>query len=362
MDFPFPIIDPHIHQWDLLRTPRILSLPRRVLGWNPWLYETVLKLGAKPADRDYVGKVDYVAWDYLPPQYSADAAALPIKQVVHVEAEWRDHSPLGPVGETAWLDRLFDNNLDNSADSQNPGPQLGGIVARADLRSPRLAEVLSAHHNASTKLRGIRQMLASDTDTGIMRFCDRPGLAGDTAWRKGLEQLQPLGLSFDAWVFHHQLNELHRLAKAFPQQQFVLDHMGTPIGLGGPFASYGRNAMAREVILKTWQYGIADLAECPNVAVKLSGLFMPVVGWGFEKRDQPPSAQELLDAFAPICRFVLEHFGVDRCLFASNFPMDKVSLSLESLYALYAATVADLPREDRRKLFHDNAQRIYRLG
>lgn len=353
MDFPFPIIDPHIHQWDLLHTPRILSLPRRLLGWNRWLYETTLRLGAKPGDRDYVGRTDYVAWDYLPQQYRQDVGSLPITQVVHVEAEWRDRSPLGPAGETAWLDRLFEGGT---------GPQLGGIVAYADLRSPRLNELLTAHRAASGKLRGIRQMLAYDTDQGIMRFCDRQGLAGDEQWRRGLAQLQPLGLSFDAWVFHHQLNELQRLAKAFPQQQFVLDHMGTPIGLGGPFASYGRNAMAREVILKTWQYGMADLAECPNVMVKLSGFFMPVVGWGFEKREQPPSAQELLDAFAPACRFVLEQFGVERCLFASNFPMDKVSLSLQSLYELYAATVADLPLDDRRKLFHDNAQRIYRLA
>lgn len=351
--FPFSIIDPHIHQWDLLRTPRILSWPRRLLGWNPWLYRKTLLLGAKPCDRDYVGRPDYVMWDYLPADYAADAAGLPIEQVVHVEAEWGDHSGLGPAGETRWLDGLF---------PAEGAPRLGGIVAYADLRRADVKAQLDAHYQASGKLRGIRQMLAFDTDRGIMRFCDQPGLAGDAKFRHGLERLQDYSLSFDAWVFHHQLGEMADLARSFPEQTFVLDHMGTPIGLGGPFASYGRSQQAREVILKTWQYGMLELAESPNVMVKLSGLFMPVVGWGFEHRDTPVSAQELLDAFAPHARFVLQHFGVERCLFASNFPMDKVSLSLQQLYQLYAATVADLDEADQRKLFADNARRVYRLA
>jgi len=347
VDFPFPIIDPHVHQWDLQHTPRILSLRRKLLGWNRWLYETTLKLVAKKSARDYVGRTDYVAWDYLPADYSQDVGLLPISHVVHVEAEWRDRSPLGPAGETAWLERLF-------ADAGKL--QLGAIAGYAELQSPHLAALLQAHRKASCKLTGIRQMLAFDNNGGIMRFCGRPGLSTDAQWRRGLERLREHGLTFDAWVLHHQLGEISRLAKEFPEQQFVLDHMGTPIGLGGPFASYGRNQSTRDVILRTWQNGMADLAECRNVVVKLSGFFMPVVGWGFECRLQPPSQQELMDAFAPAALFVLEHFGVDRCMFASNFPMDKVSLSLQQLYRLYVAVVAE-----RRRLFHDNAQRIYRI-
>lgn len=350
--FPFPIIDPHIHQWDLRHTPRILTWPRRLLGWNPWLYGKVLQLGAKASDRDYVGRPDHVMWDYLPPDYAADAAGLPIEQVVHVEAEWRDRSGLGPAGETRWLDSLF---------PPERSPRLGGIVAYADLRRPGLKALLDAHHAASSKLRGIRQMLAFDNDDGIMRFCDQPALALDPDFRRGMERLQDYSLSFDAWVFHHQLGEMVQLARAFPRQLFVLDHMGTPIGLGGPFASYGRNAPAREVILKTWQYGMMELAECANVRVKLSGFFMPVVGWGFERRDTPVSRQELLDTFAPHAQFVLQQFGVERCLFASNFPMDKVSLSLQQLYQLYADTVADRSEAQQRLLFAGNARQIYRL-
>lgn len=353
MPFPFPIIDPHIHQWDLVNTPRILTLPRKLLGWNRRLYETVLRIGAKKSDRDYVGRTDFVAWDYLPAHYAQDAARLPISHVVHVEAEWRDHGPVGPAGETYWLEQLFTGVTQ---------PRLGAIVGHAQLQSSHLDACLQAHFAASRKLTGIRQMLAFDEDRGIMRFCDRAHLSRDPAWRRGLARLQELGLSFDAWFFHHQLEEMKALAQAFPQQQFVLDHMGTPIAYAGPFASYGRTASARDAIQKSWQESMSALAEFPNISVKLSGFFMPVVGWGFEHRAQPPSQQELLDAFAPACLFVLEQFGVDRCLFASNFPMDKVSLSLWDLYQLYGATVADFSEADRRKLFHDNAKRIYRIG
>lgn len=351
--FPFPIIDPHIHQWDLLHTPRILTWPRRLLGWHPGLYRKLVLAGAKASDRRYVGRPDFVMWDYLPEDYAADATGLTVEQVVHVEAEWRDRSPLGAAGETRWLDGLF---------APDELPRLGGIVAYADLRTPSVSRLLDAHRAASTRLRGIRQMLAFDQDRAIMRFCDQPGLATDTRFRQGLALLQDQGLSFDAWVFHHQLDEMAALAQAFPEQLFVLDHMGTPIGLGGPFASCGQDAQARDRILKTWQDGMAKLAQCRNVVVKLSGFFMPVVGWGFEHRHQPVSQQELLDAFAPHCRFVLQQFGVERCLFASNFPMDKVSLSLRQLYELYKAVVADRPEADQRRLFAENARRVYRLA
>ena len=350
--FPFPIIDPHIHQWDLLNTPRILTWPRRLLGWNSRLYRKTLLVAAPTAVINYVGRPDFVMWDYLPADYRADMADLPIEQIVHVEAEWKDHSPLGAAGETRWLDSLF---------ATENKPKLGAIVAHADLRRADVKKLLETHQQTSAKVSGIRQMLAFDDDKGIMRYCDQASLAADRDFRQGMEHLQSHSLSFDAWAFHHQLHEVVDLAQAFPDQLFVLDHMGTPIGLGGPFSSWGRSAQARDVILKTWQNGMAALAECRNVSVKLSGFFMPVVGWGFEHRKEPVSAQELLDAFAPHARFVLQHFGVERCMFASNFPMDKVSLSLRQLYELYAATVADYSETDRRRLFAENARRIYRL-
>jgi L-fuconolactonase len=351
VNFPFPIIDPHIHQWDILKTPRILTWVKRSLGWNQTLYETAIRLGAKNADKQYVGRPDFVAYDYLPQNYSADAESLRISHVVHVEAEWRDRRAIGPANETAWLHNLFDNSP----------LKLGGIVGYVELQSANAEQLIMAHRNASDKFVGVRQMLAFDSDEGIMRFCPQAFLSRDEKWLHGLELLEKHHLVFDAWFFHHQLDELDVLAKSYPGITFVLDHMGSPIGAGGPFSSYGRTQQARDVIVKTWQMGMQRVAENPNVMVKLSGLFMPVIGWGYEHRKAAPSQQELLDGAGPLIEFVLQQFGDQRCMFASNFPMDKVSLSLFQLYEFYAKVVEGRAPESIKKLFHDNAARVYRI-
>lgn len=352
MKFSFPIIDPHIHQWDLQNTPRALTKVRQLLGWNDFLYSNLIKLATPKAVKHFVGRTDFVAYDYLPPDYIADTETLPISHVVHVEVDWRGRDPLGPAGETAWLDHLF----------QDSPVQLGGIVGHAELHQANIAEVVAAHIKASDLFTGIRQVLAFDQDKGVLRGCDKPMLSRDVHFRKGMEILEQNHLSFDAWMYSSQLDDMIDLAKDFPNMNFVLDHMGSPVGIGGPFASYGRTQKARTKVLHDWQGKMEALADQPNVTVKLSGLFMPILGWGFEHRDSAPTLQELLDKTAPLFEFVLNRFGVERCMFASNFPMDKVSLSLMQLYELYDAVVASYSETDRRKLFHDNAARLYRIS
>ncbi len=348
----FSIIDPHIHQWDLVNTPRILSWPKKLLGWNQSLYESLVTLGANKADKDYVGNISHVGYDYLPVNYAADRGQLNISHVVHVEAGWRDNSGFGPVKETQWVASLFSGRRE---------PSLGGIVGHLDLRGDNVDAVLAAHKRASSKLVGIRQMLAWDADKSIMRFCDQSKMSQDPKWRAGFDLLEKYDLSFDAWFFHHQLDEMVMLAKAYPNTTFILGHMGTPIGLGGEFASYGGSDVARSRVLGLWQEGMAKVAECRNVLVKLSGFFMPVVGWGYHLRDQPPSLAEVVDDLRPMVEFVVGQFGVDRCMFASNFPMDKVSMSLEVLYDVYWSLCEGLSDEDRVKLFRDNAKSCYKI-
>ena len=351
----FHIIDPHIHQWDLKNTPRVLSLPKQLLGWHRGLYEGVLKVAAKKSDRDYVGKVDYVAHDYLPKDYTQDAASLNISHVVHVEAKWMAKKPMDVVNETRWVQQLFEA-------SSNPcRVDLGAIVGCVELRDREAPGVIQAHKQVSPRLVGLRQMLAWDDDKGIMRYCDKPGIFRDPVWRKHFALLAEHDLSFDAWFFHHQLDEMVELAQAFPETRFVLCHMGTPIGLAGPYASYGHTETEREAIKAKWQAGIARVAECDNISVKLSGFFMPVVGWGYHQREVQPSLQELLDSFKPLVDFVIQQFGIDRCMFASNFPMDKVSLSLKQLYDLYWEIARDFPEAEKQKLFSGNAARFYRI-
>lgn len=350
----YPIIDPHIHQWDLANTPRVLSLPKKLLGWNRSLYEGIVNLAAKKADRDYVGKVDYVGYDYLPQHYAQDTAQLTITHAVHVEAKWMAKKPLEVVDETRWVAQIFDSA------NNNTGIKLGGIVGYTELRDPQAAQILKAHKEASDRLVGIRQMLAWDDDKGIMRYCDRPKIYQDATWRKNFALLEAMNLSFDAWFFHHQLDEMVELANAFPKVNFMLCHMGTPIGVAGPFASYGHSEKNRREIYQQWQEGMAKVAECKNVSVKLSGFFMPVVGWGMHS-DNPLNPQQVFDRFKPMVDFVIEQFGVDRCLFASNFPMDKVSLSLQTLYELYWQISEPYSEQDKKKLFFTNAARFYKI-
>lgn len=352
MKFSFPIIDPHIHQWDLLNTPRALTKVRQLLGWNHFLYSNLIKLATPKAVKNFVGRTDFVANDYLPTDYMLDTASLPISHVVHVEVDWRGHDALGPAGETAWLDGLF----------QDFPVRLGAIVGHAELHQANIAEVVAAHIKASDLFTGIRQVLAYDRDAGVLKGCDKPMLARDAQFRRGMEVLEQNHLSFDAWMYSSQLDDMIDLAKDFPNMNFVLDHMGSPVGIGGPFASYGRTPQARREVLHHWQDKMEALADQSNITVKLSGLFMPILGWGFEHRESAPNLQELLDKTGPLFEFVLQRFGVDRCMFASNFPMDKVSLSLMQLYELYDAVVASYSEAERRKLFHDNAARIYRIS
>ncbi|OUS26760.1 hypothetical protein A9Q99_16190 [Gammaproteobacteria bacterium 45_16_T64] len=354
MTFPadFPIIDPHIHQWDLKHTPRALTWPKKLLGWNNGLYERAIMLGAKKSDRDYVGKVDHVAHNYLPETYRQDVRHLNLQQIVHVEADWKDKSGLGPVGETLWVDSLFrsQSNID-----------LGALIGYVDFRKGNVLGILDAHRKASKKFVGVRQMLAWDHDKGIMRFCDQAKLSQDVRWRQGFDLFARYDLSFEAWFFHHQLDEMVTLARAYPNIRFVLCHMGTPIGLGGEFSTYGKTSKGRESTLRQWQEGMAKVAECPNVQVKLSGFFMPVVGWGYHLLNQPPSCEQVLDDVQPMFEFVLKHFGVDRCMFASNFPMDKASMSFATLYDLYWTLCEGMEHDDKIKVFHDNAKTHYRL-
>ena len=134
---------------------------------------------------------------------------------------------------------------------------------------------------------------------------------------------------------------------------------GTPGGVGGPFRVQGQTASEREAIRGRWQEGMARVAENANVSVKLSGLTMPVCGFGYERREQEPTVEEVRDALKPLIDFVIEVFGVKRCMFASNFPVDKVSQSYAVLFDAFLAITEDRTPQERQQLFRDNAARFY---
>jgi len=234
-------------------------------------------------------------------------------------------------------------------------------VCFVDLRlgKDRVAAALAKHKEANPNLRGLRHQLAWHPDPLV--FSARhahEGMSRTENFRGGLEAVQEAGLTFDIFVYHTQLKEAADLILAFPDMRFVLDHVGTPIGIGAYAGDEGRKRARKE-----WEEGILAVAALPNVVVKLSGLFMPVCGFGYESRKTPPTSDQVLADSFSYFQFVFEAFGEDRCMFASNFPVDRVSMSYGVLYNTYKKVCdkLNLADEVRDKLFSQNARRFYKL-
>jgi len=205
------------------------------------------------------------------------------------------------------------------------------------------------------RFRGIRHISAWDANTDIRSYRNPPkGLLLDPKFREGFACLQKYGLSFDAWLYHPQLMELVDLARTFPDTPIIVDHIGGPLGIG-PYAE------KREEVFEEWKHGIAVLATCPNVVVKLGGLGMPLCGFGWNERSTPPGSAELAETMIPYYHWCIEQFGVDRCMFESNFPVDKISYSYAVLWNAFKRVSKGFSPEDRAALFHDTAVKAYRL-
>lgn len=234
-----------------------------------------------------------------------------------------------------------------------------GIVSRADLTlGSAVPRLLDAHIAASpNRFRGVRHAAAWDPHPEIRRShtAPPPGLLGDAAFRRGFAELETRGLSFDAWLYHHQIPELTALARAFPNVTIVFDHFGGPLGIG-PYAG------KRSQIFAQWRRDVDQLARRENVVAKLGGLLMDRNGWGFQNRAQPPGSAEIADATRPWYEHAIERFGVRRCMFESNFPMDRVSCSYQVLWNSFKRIAAACSDAEKDALFHDTAVGVYRLA
>ena len=183
-----------------------------------------------------------------------------------------------------------------------------------------------------------------------------PHLYRDHAkFREGFAALGRLGLTFDAWLYHPQIPDLTALARAFPAQPIVLDHVGGPLGLGW-------YADKRAEIFAGWKRDMVELATCSNVHIKLGGLGMRVNGFAFHHRERAPSSKDLADAWRPYIETCIEAFGPKRCMFESNFPVDKISGSYAVYWNAFKRLASGASAADKAALFRDTAKRFYRLG
>jgi L-fuconolactonase len=273
------------------------------------------------------------------------------------QAGWRETGPvaLRPVGE---VDRIV--ALTPSAQTLPHGPcqVAAGVVAHADLRlGDAVAEVLDAHLAAGQgRLRGIRHITAWDGGTVGSQIVHLPArhLMADAGFRRGLAQLQRRGLSWDVWVYHHQLGELRALVDAFPDLTIVVDHVAGLIGV----AECRRQHAA---LYAQWVQDLRALAARPNVWIKMGGLGMALFGFGFEHEARPGTSRELALAWQPLVDACIETFGPQRCMFETNFPVDKQSGGYVETWNAYKRLTTPLSVDERRDLFYRSACRAYRL-
>ena len=302
---------------------------------------------------------DYPDSRYLVPELLQDTGSgHNIRSTVFVEcmSAYEDSlgSALAPVGETRFVMRQTqqDYNPDHATRVAD------GIVGFADLRLGKSVEqVIDAHLDAAGgRLKGIRHACGWDADASIRNSHTNPPphLYLDPDFQAGFACLQEFDLVFDAWLYHTQLEELRTLAQLFPDQTFIIDHVGGPLGIG-PFAG------KREEVFNQWRESMSLLAQQANVHVKLGGMAMAINGFDWHKRAHPPSSSDLAAAMAPYISHCIEEFGTARCMFESNFPVDKVSCSYAVLWNAFKRLAQDFSIAEKAQLFHDNAVRLYSL-
>lgn len=297
-----PIVDCHHHFWRL----------DRVSVYYPWLSDDRLV-------HFRYGDYSRIRRDYLPADYRRDHGRYRVVKSVHEEA-WSD--PRHPLAETRWLDDL-------AARSGAPD----ALVGAAWLGRDDVEEVL-AGHAASPLARGIRNFPAAGHDAPEPSRGET-GTMDDAKWRLGFSLLERHGFSADIQAPWRQFDALARVAADFPRTQVVIVHTGLPVDRS-------------EEGLSGWRKALERVAVHGNVAIKISGLGEAGKPWTLQTNGR-------------IIRDVIAVFGVDRCMFASNFPVDRVVGTFETIYDGFHAAIAELSPQDKRKLFHDNAARIYRL-
>lgn len=295
---------------------------------------------------------------YLLDDYQADLEdGHRIVATVYVQCGtgYRTEGPrvFAPVGETQFASAI----AARSREARLRTHVCAGIVGYADLRLDRVEEVLQAHIATDPgRFRGIRQAAAWDIDARLVNphMGTVQGLYRDPAFRRGFARLAPLGLSFDAWALHPQLPEVLSLARAFPETTLIVNHIGAPVGAG-------RFAGRRTEVRQAWLKDMRALAACPNVYMKLGGLGLPILGFGFGQGPKPLDSGDLAGRMRPWVEPCIEAFGAARCMFESNFPVDRVSYRYKVCWNAFKRLTDGCTESDRASLLHDTAWRIYGL-
>ena len=303
---------------------------------------------------------DFPTGTYLLPELHLDTGAgHNVTQTVFVEcgAGYRDQGPehLRPVGEIEFVRGQAELS------AEQDGAEIAAIVGFADLtRGEAVEEVLEAQQAAGGgRFRGIRHANAWDASDQIRESHTKPpaGLLGHSNFRAGFAKLGEMGFSFDAWMFHPQVKELVDLAASVPETPIVLDHLGGPLGIG-PYAGI------REEVRATLRPALEALAQHEQVVVKVGGIGMSIYGVGLNRLPEAPTSEQVAELWSEDIRHCVDTFGPERCMFESNFPVDRQGCSYTVLFNAFqrVAEEAGWSSLERAELFSGTARRCYRLN
>ena len=303
---------------------------------------------------------DFPTGTYLLPELHLDTGAgHNVTQTVFVEcgAGYRDQGPehLRPVGEIEFVRGQAELS------AEQDGAEIAAIVGFADLtRGEAVEEVLEAQQAAGGgRFRGIRHANAWDASDQIRESHTKPpaGLLGHSNFRAGFAKLGEMGFSFDAWMFHPQVEELVDLAASVPETPIVLDHLGGPLGIG-PYAGI------RDEVRATLRPALEALAQHEQVVVKVGGIGMSIYGVGLNRLPEAPTSEQVAELWSEDIRHCVDTFGPERCMFESNFPVDRQGCSYTVLFNAFqrVAEEAGWSNVERAELFSGTARRFYRLN
>ena len=318
-----PICDPHHHFWDF----RMTEIPyQRYL-----LHELVADISSGHNVRSTV--------------------------LIEDKSMYRADGPedMRPVGEVEFAQGLA---AASASGLYGPSRAAAGIVGYANLSlGDRVEPVLDALLAASpNRLRGVRDSVTWDPHPEV-------GNAADTTveeqlarndFRAGARLLVRMGLSFEGWLYFHQLPQLADFARDLPDLTIIVNHIGGLLRLG-PYANRD------EEVIPIWRSGIAAVASCPNIYMKLGGMGETRSGFDWHSRTKPIGSEELANSIAPFMTYCIEQFGPQRCMFESNFPADKISFSYNVMYNTFKRVSRAYSATERAAMFHDTAARVYRI-
>ena len=336
-----PIVDPHHHLWDR---------PQAILGALPDTGHGFI---------DILKNIPRYLFDELLKDLKSGHN---IRGTIYMEcgAMYRADGPaeLKCVGETEFVNGVA---AMSASGIYGEVRACAGIVGHVDLRigADTVEDVLRSHIAAGHgRFRGIRHSASFDEDATVLGPLSGRNTAGlylDPKFREGFAVLHRLGLSFDAWLLEPQLPDLIDLARAFPETVIVLDHVGTPLGIG-------RYEGKRDERFGVWKDSIQTLAKCSNVVVKVGGLPMPFAGWKKRMHEADPPSDVLAQQWKPYVEATIEAFGANRCMFESNFPVDRYGCDYASLWNAFKRLTKGASADEKTALFSGTAKRVYRAA